>query len=228
MGPELNALRESEKRIMVYIGHALGLAGDPPVIVECGAHDGQTAFDLYRLLGERRPKYYAFEPDPRNVKMLKEGSLFPKDAVLVETAVGSSDGEADFHLSQDAWTYSNSIRKPKEHLNVHPWVHFEKTSRVRMMRLDTFFEQSKLERIDLLWADIQGAERDMVAGAPKTLTVTRFMFLEQDVKELYEGQWTLDEMIRDLEPSWGVSAIFPTDILFWNKKWFDKNPLEGL
>jgi hypothetical protein len=54
------------------------------------------------------------------------------------------------------------------------------------------------------------------------------MYLEQDSKELYEGQWTLDEMIRDLEPNWGVSAVFPTDILFWNRRLFEKNPLVGL
>lgn len=195
----------------------------PTTIVECGAHDGATARQLVSMIDEEPWFYYAFEPDPRNLVTLQYPDHLPKGVILIPKAVGGYLGEATLFMSQDEWTYSSSIRRPKEHLNVYPWVRFEKTSQVPVTTLD--YELPGLGHVDLLWADIQGAERDMVAGGPETLKKTSFLFLEQDRNELYEGMWRMPEMERELS-SWGIAALFPNDVLFYNKEIFPVNPLE--
>ncbi len=49
----------------------------------------------------------------------------------------------------EGWDYSGSIRKPKNHLVVHPWCKFEKEIIVKTKRLDTWCKEKEIDRIDL-------------------------------------------------------------------------------
>jgi FkbM family methyltransferase len=48
------------------------------------------------------------------------------------------------------------------------------------MTLDSVARETQLDRIDLLWVDIQGAERDMIAGGRHALSRTRYMMIEAE------------------------------------------------
>lgn len=209
---------------------ALRLSADQILVIECGGHDGTTARNLHAWCGGRKPQIYVFEPDPRNIRLIRERGL-QEGTTLVEAAVGAIDGESELHLSGgvvggEDWTYSSSIRKPKKHLEVYPWVRFGETVRVKTVKLDTFCEKNGIDRVDFVWADIQGAERDMVQGGQRILRTAKLMFLEQDAQELYEGQWTYGEMVAALVPQWAVAALFPNDVLFYNTEMFSENPVK--
>jgi FkbM family methyltransferase len=47
--------------------------------------------------------------------------------------------------------------------------HKEKTEKISVTTLDQFVEENKLNRVDFIKADIEGAERNMLQGATKTL-----------------------------------------------------------
>jgi len=40
------------------------------------------------------------------------------------------------------------------------------------MRLDTFATQNKISRVDFLWADVQGAEKDLLLGGVEIFAKT--------------------------------------------------------
>ena len=70
----------------------------------------------------------------------------------------------------------------------------------------------------LLWADLQGAEPDMIRGGQKILARTRFLYAEVPEREEYDGQLPLDQIMH-LLPSWTVEMRWPGDVLLRNQAW---------
>ena len=191
---------------------------DDPTIVEVGANVGQ---DTRRFLGTfPEGRVFCFEPDARAIARWRLKVRDPR-ATLVEAAVGSADGTVTFHVSggrknetsTEEWNRSGSIRTPKTHLERWPWVSFPTTVEVASVRLDTWLAAQDIDRIDFLWADVQGAEGDLIAGAAKALSMTRYFYTEYSNEEWYEGQIDLAALVG-LLPDFEVAEVFPMDVLF--------------
>jgi FkbM family methyltransferase len=139
---------------------------------------------------------------------------------LQRAAVSDRDGSAPFILSAQGWgrdwTYSSSLREPKHHLQRFP-VSFGPTIEVRTLTLDRYCAQEGIDGVDFIWADIQGAEAQMIRGARATLSRTRYLYTEYSDDELYEGQASLDEMLG-LLPEFRVLELWPDDVLLENTR----------
>ena len=85
-----------------------------------------------------------------------------------------------------------------------------------MVALDTIRRQHKLDIVDFIWADIQGAEEEMIRGGSETLARTRDLYTEYSDDELYEGQITLDQILAML-PRFRVLELWPDDVLLENR-----------
>jgi 2-O-methyltransferase len=145
-------------------------------------------------------------------------------------AIGAIDGEAEFHASSglppnfppeerfnysQGWDQSGSLRPPKTHKIVWPWCKFEKTMIVQVRRLDSWIRENDLHQIDLIWADTQGAEGELIAGAVEALIKTRFFYTEYSNDEWYEGQPNLTQ-IANMLPNFSIVHRFTMDVLFKN------------
>jgi len=73
-----------------------------------------------------------------------------------------------------------------------------------------------IDFIDFIWADVQGAEVDLIRGAETTLARTRFFYTEHSNQELYEGQINLRAMLK-LLPNFKLARKYPNDALLKNK-----------
>ncbi len=205
-----------------------GLVGaSASVILEIGANDGAHTRQL--LVQFPKATIYAFEPDPRAYAKFKAG-ISDARVRAFNAAIGAIDGEAEFHVSsglppdmaQDTasryaqgWDQSGSLRAPKTHTTVWPWCRFEEKISVRVLRLDTFARENGIGEVDLIWADTQGAEGDLIAGGAQTLAKTRFFYTEYSDEEWYEGQPTLQQL-ADMLPHFKIVHRFPMDVLFKN------------
>ena len=201
------------------------LVGRPdPMILDIGCNDGEHTKWFLDLCP--KAKVHAFEPDPRPRQRFKR-LIKDRRARLWDVALGATDGEAEFHAStgdfmppikpgKGDWDQSGSLRKPRKHLDVFPGVRFERTIKVRTMRLDTFAREQKLGSIDLIWADVQGAEVDLIAGGAETLARTRLLYTEYNDVEMYEGQVGLRRLL-ELLPDFEVLARWPGDVLLRNR-----------
>lgn len=191
------------------------------VILEIGAHDGGTSDGFLREFGPNL-MLHAFEPEPRAIRRFLSRGLDER-ARLHQVALGRADGVATFYRSggavshdrPDGWDLSGSIRKPRRHLEVHPWVTFTQTLTVPVRSLDSWGDEVGLGRVDFIWMDVQGAEADVIRGAPRVLARTRLLYTEYSNHELYEGQATLDQLIEALT-GWRLVAQLPNDALFEN------------
>jgi FkbM family methyltransferase len=195
-------------------------------IIECGAHDGSDSYSLRRTFPNA--SIFSFEPDPRNIAKIRERGI-DRIVDLNAAAVGDRDGTAPFHLSSanmskecpdwiktPEWAGSSSLKEPVEHLRNQPWCEFNQTLDVPILRLDTFASVKGLANIDLIWADVQGAEDLVIAGAQKALASTSYFYTEYGEIEEYRGQLGLAQIMTRLPGIWEVVRQFPFDVLFRN------------
>jgi len=181
------------------------------VFLELGAHDGT---DTAWMAEVPDVVIHAFEPDQRNQQASRS------NVVLHRCAVGDRDGSCPFVLSESGWgrewTYSSSIKQPKNHLSRYP-VTFGDTIEVGVTTLDSFRREHGLGIIDFIWADIQGAEGEMIRGGRDALAHTRFLYTEYSDHELYEDQVSL-QGILELIPDFRIVEIWPDDVLLENRR----------
>jgi FkbM family methyltransferase len=201
---------------------------DAATILEIGANNGGTTLQFL----EHFPacKLYAFEPDSRALFKLRSRV---KDArvQIFDFAIGAEDGQAEFHVSSGksphvspfefaveyphGWDMSSSLRKPKTHAEVWPWVKFVSTRTINVRKLDTWAREAGIAHVDLIWADVQGAEGDLIAGGAEMLAKTRYFYTEYSDEEWYEGQPTLAALCAML-PTFEIVKRYEMDVLFKN------------
>ena len=192
---------------------------DSPVILEIGANCGQTTIDFIEMFPNAL--IHCFEPDPRAIKKFKR-MINSKNVILHEIAIGNIDGVINFHQSAggesidpEGWDQSGSIRAPKAHLNMFPYVRFDNIIQVPIMRLDTWAKLNNITNIDFIWADVQGAEEDLILGGKNTLQKTRYFYTEYYDNECYEGQLRLEQLYHLLN-QYLVLKRYSNDVLLEN------------
>ncbi len=186
-------------------------APGPKTFFELGAHQGTDTAWMAEIPDVT---IHAFEPDPRNHQAPRP------NVTLHRAAIADRDGLGSLILSQygwgQPWTHSSSIKQPKNHLQRYP-VSFGAAIEVELVALDTFSQQHGLGLIDFIWADIQGAEGDMIRGGRQTLARTRYLYTEYSDDELYENQATLRDIL-ELLPGFRVVELWPDDVLLENRQ----------
>jgi len=200
-----------------------------PVIFEFGTCDGQHTNVMCSILKQmnKQFKYHAFEGDYRIIPRFWEiNNNHVNEVILNHAAIGNADGEVTFNLSggfetreghfKQAFYGSSSIRKPKKTLEYWPDMTFEE-SKVKCYKFDTYYNQVNPGIIDFIWADIQGAEGDLIDGGQEALSKTRYLYTEYSNDELYEGEIALDEIIKKLPGNWSVVENYGSDVLLKNE-----------
>jgi 2-O-methyltransferase len=203
-----------------------------PCVVELGAHCGEDGPWIRAACRPEPSQYVMVEPDVRNAQAILDdthGKLAIWSARrLILGAISDRDGMADFHFcrnERDRNRASGSLRRPTGHLEHFPWIEFPFVAQVPTYTLDTVFEREWLTKIDLLWVDIQGAEREMILGGETALRHTRYAFLEAEDVELYEGEALKPELIALLGArGWALQADFGYNILLRNFRFEERSP----
>jgi FkbM family methyltransferase len=156
------------------------------VIFEIGACDGAHTNAMCNIIKESGIvdfSFHAFEPSPDLTNRFLSRNLqhFP-NLKFVPAAVGGIDGTVDFYLSSGEETRkehfkqsfygSSSIKQPHNVLVDLPDIKFKKIQS-ECYRLDTYCTEQKIDKVDFIWADVQGAESDMIEGGKNILKKTR-------------------------------------------------------
>jgi len=179
---------------------------DTPTILDIGTYDGKDSREILFLCP--KANIHAFECDPRSLELFKSFEE-NKKINLHEFALSDKTGEIDFFLSdsetrrhypsQTSWSASSSIKPAKTHLELFPDVDFKRSIKIQSKTLDVWATENNIEKIDFIWADLNGGEHDFVAGALETLnSKTRYIYIEVSNRELYEGQKTKEDLIKAL------------------------------
>lgn len=164
-------------------------AGD--IVLDLGSNSGVFS----ALAASRGCLSYAFEPTLEMRNVIEEHSKMNGGKInVIPMAVSDKDGEVTFNIAEDddgSNTISTRLGKVKEQRTV------------KCISIDSFVKQQKLQRVDFIKADIEGAERKMIEGAKKTLMMyaPKLAICTYHYKDDPE---VLEKMIKAANPNYKV------------------------
>jgi FkbM family methyltransferase len=202
---------------------------EKPVIFEFGTCDGQHTNIMCGILKQMNKKftYHAFEADYRIVPIFWQNNQnHVNEIIFNNSAIGNTDGIVKFNLSggeekreghfKQAFYGSSSIKKPNKVVEFWPDMTFEETE-VNCYKFDTYYNSNVIKNIDFIWADLQGAEGDLIDGGQVALSNTRYLYTEYSNEKLYEGEIGISEIVKKLPGNWSIIEDYGSDVLLKNE-----------
>jgi len=181
---------------------------DDSVIIEAGAASGTDTL----WFSERFPNGKIFAFEPLRVSYDKTVSRVSNcdNVEVYNVALGPKESTEELYVSSNR--VSSSLLKPTGHIQFHPRISFENKSTVRTINLDAFLKDQWLEKVDLMWLDMQGYEHTVLSHSPETLSKTRYLYSEVSLKEMYANSVLYDEF-----KSWLKERGFDVlhEFLYW-------------
>ena len=184
---------------------------DDPVIVEIGAHFGEDSLRFAQTFPGLQLS--CFEPDPRCTAAFKKYVNDPRIA-LYEVALSDTDGKATFYQSYESHNAPAPTKYDwieEEFYNLHELnnsgasslkkgytLNKENPIEVETMRFDKWYHSTAIKTIDLVWLDVQGAEREVIEGMGDTIQHVNLIWMEYGETQ-YEGALSRTETIELLK-----------------------------
>jgi len=166
--------------IVNLLGKLVGT--DSKIMLEIGACEGNDSNLFLRIF--KNLKLFCFEADPDNCRDHRR-IVKSSRCQLIDGAISDQDGTITFNRSGGIHPgvsknrrSSGSVNKPTGHLNLHPWCTFEQSITIPSYTLDVWCKQNNITQIDLIWADVNGAETKMLVGGAEILKRTRYLYTE--------------------------------------------------
>jgi FkbM family methyltransferase len=132
-------------------------------VLDIGAHQG-----LYTLLASKRVgssgRVFSFEPSPRERRALRLNLAlnFCPNVAVQALALGSQETTADLFVVQGSQTGCNSLRPPEV-------LSATKPVRVCVTTLDQWLSLNRIQQVDFIKLDVEGAELEVLKGAENFL-----------------------------------------------------------
>lgn len=143
---------------------------------------------------------YAFEPTQTTYNILLQTIELNKDlpGKIIPVNKGLSDKNAQLEiLINELGSSGNTFLSERKNEN------YTKSQQIEVVRLDDFVKQNNLPRVDFIKADIEGSERDMLAGAQETLK-TFAPKLALCTYHLKDDPEVLEALIKQANPAYNV------------------------
>lgn len=215
-------MRSFAKRLIESLGYTLRRRDTPPefrsayrdmqyllrnvgdaVIFDVGAYHGYVAKDMLRLFPGA--EVIAIEADPLAFQEMQKVCRNEPRMRLVNRAISDLSGTISFHRNENAATNS-LLAFTEDPAARSSWAHatsFDslETITVEAATIDQVSSELKIDRIDLLKLDVQGAELKVLNGAWRLLGegAIRYVYAEMLMEKSYKGQPTPSEFLRAFE-----------------------------
>ncbi len=185
-----------------------------PIIIEAGACEGNDTILMAKIW--QNSTIHTFEPVPKLYAELRNkvypayakasadspaiyctdkilGASAPEKIFTYNLALSDKTEVTKMYISKnkkhsEEFSGSSSLLKPKFHLICHPNITFEEEILVQAITLNEWANQNKIEKVDLLWLDIQGKELPVLKHAQNILKNLKVLVIEVEMIDLYEKQ----------------------------------------
>jgi FkbM family methyltransferase len=165
---------------------------DINVIIECGSRDCE---DAIKMLDYYNPnKIWSFECNPDSVKVCLENiKNYPK-IELISKAVSNKNGTIDFYATDmeksiDKNIGASSALYHRDNKNSF----FQKKIEVESITLDSFVDENKIDKVDLLCLDLQGYEKFAIDGFLSNIKNVDYIISEFSEHSYYNGDILFNE-----------------------------------
>jgi len=162
----------------------------PKVIIEAGAADGIDTSEFLTSFPEA--KIFAVEPVNQQFVYLREKFLDQENIELFNIAFSEENGVGELNIGADVGQFggmgSSSMLEPMKHQMYFPSISFKRKQLITIKTLETFMIENQIERVDLLWLDIQGKELDVLKASERALVEKiKLLHIEISRVALYKG-----------------------------------------
>ena len=138
--------------------------GDPSVVFDVGAHQGQTALHFRKSFPTA--SIHCFEPTDENFAKLKANTKGKRLIRINQFALGSARTSVIMQNGQSDQTHQVINNEEKTHVN-------EEMPRIPMETIDSYMIDEGVANIDLLKIDVEGYELEVLEGAKDALASRR-------------------------------------------------------
>ena len=172
---------------------------DKIIIFDVGASIGQSTKNYRRIFPNSL--IYAFEPFPEAYKFLS--ALNIKNYRAFNFGFSSKKSEEDFFINSEKLTTNSLLLFSKNASNVwgNESLSNMKKTHCNFDTIDNFVSEYKIQQIDFMKIDVQGAEYLVLEGAKNTLLqkIIKIIQIEVILGDTYVGQKSIGFYISLLE-----------------------------
>lgn len=204
------------------------LKNEVKVILDIGARDLTESI----FLSEKYPnaKVISFECNPQTLTICRERLTNYPNITLIDKAVNDYDGVCKFYpinpsKTRTTWEDGNpgasSLFVANDKYPFETYVQDE--IEIQCTRVDTSLKQLGIDKVDIIWMDLQGAELLALKSMGDFLQNVSIISTETEMNEMYKGQALFKDidgfLNNDFKLVYGnLNAIWGTDIVYINKK----------
>jgi len=155
------------------------LARKCEVIFDIGANAGWYSLNFAKFVKKKSVRIYTFEPIPGIFSILKKNIKLNDFSGMIhpfDVAFGEYSGIAKFYIPN----FTGSVASSRTRLFPHQE---NKVVRCKMLRLDDFIKKQKLNLLDLIKCDVEGAELLVYQGGLKTITRFRPIIISEMLRK---------------------------------------------
>ena len=164
-------------------------------LCDIGAHKGRWSFVMSQL-NPQLESVVMFEPQEKLIKSLHDCNLKRVKKKIIQCALGDKNHQ----LTLKGGTASASLYDTANNQNYFfPGSTNQEIELVEVKVLDEIYTDEDLEYPDLIKMDVQGYELNVLKGARNLLINARYLVIELGLREFYEGQPALCELLKFLE-----------------------------
>jgi FkbM family methyltransferase len=148
-------------------------------VIDCGANIGIFS----AVAAQKGCKVYAFEPTPETIHFLEKTVQLHGDSIqIVPYALSDKEETLQFSIYNDAPECNSLVHHKDDDGKIE----------IQAITLDDYVERNHISKVDFIKADIEGAERNMLRGAERTIKrfkpkISICTYHLEDDKEVLEG-----------------------------------------
>ena len=178
---------------------SLALASHVPrggVIIDVGAHIGYLTKEFAQA-HQANIQVIAFEPGDYCMSILRLTVKNLSNVTLVKAGLGNHDGFSELKLPiKKRGNWGIGLSQIGGDTNTREYL----VNSVEVKKLDTYADETNLNRVDLLKVDVEGGELDILKGATKLIKKFKpIWYLEVDDSMLKRYGYSASDLFKFLE-----------------------------
>ena len=199
---------------------------DPKFIIEIGAHKGTDTEALHKNFPDTH--IHSFEANPtlynKYLKDLEDDKL-----TIINKAISEKNGEITFYVDENPigdCGASSLLEAERNYLRTY--VKKETPVQVQTLKLEDYMNDNNIDKVDLLWMDIEGYEYYVLKDIKNILNKFQYIYLEVNFQRFRKNMVLFNTLNKFMEennfeikfkesqgtPTWGE---WQGNVLYINK-----------
>lgn len=213
-----------------FISKKFKSRGDVEIIFDIGSCHALESVEFAKRFNNAQ--VFTFEANPVSYEVCLENIKDYSSITVINEAVNDYDGLCKFYpMDKDrtitTWEDGNqgasSLYKANgAYDHIEKYIQYE--IEIPCTRLDTFCRKNNINKIDIIWMDLQGAELKALQSLGFLLETVQIIHTELEVNPMYEGQCVFNDVHKFLldnqfDLDWGdVNVQFGSNFIFTNQR----------